>query len=132
METMKRPIVASLPMCLELYRVSGWDDTPLSWYCDETHDDEPALNVSEPEHVVGGVGYYDKKYPAYDMGYLAVKIPSFTLVRRPDERSVAIWDGWENGVSHLETTSNWNPVNTLCRLAIAMFEAGVFKRTSGQ
>lgn len=117
--------IASLADCRELYRMSGWSDTTFSWYCDEAHDDEPALNLSEPLKVVGGVGYYDTKYPAYDLGYLAAMLPTFELVRRPDESCWVRWHGHENGVTYLEVDSRTSPANALCRLAVKLFEAGV-------
>jgi hypothetical protein len=130
-------MVASLSDCRELFALSGWGDTEWSYYCDEAHDDTPALNLSEPLKVVGGVGYYDHRYPAYDLGYLVRKLPVHYLQKFGNESYVARWvypaptrEQIELGTHHIIGHSRTSPENALCRLAVNLFEAGVLMARS--
>lgn len=124
--------VASLDLCKELHTLSGWDGTVWSWYCDEERDDTPAMNLSEPLRVVGGVGYFDHQYPAYDLGYLMRKLPGHYVQKLGSESYVAKWWDYaptqeqrELGLNHLSGHSKSSPEDAVCRLAIALFEHGV-------
>jgi len=124
--------IASVADCRELYRVSGWGDTPWTWYCDEAHDDEPGLNLSEPLRVVGGVGYFDTRYPAYDLGYLAGMLPTFKLMKHPNDTYEASWRRHMSDGVYLVAESRTNAANALCRLAVKMFDAGILIREGSQ
>lgn len=117
-------ITASLAECRELYKVSGWDGTAWSWYCDEERDDDPAMNISEPASIVGGVGYYDHKYPAYDLGYLTAMMPPFSLTKHGNGDHTARWSDYSDG-RFIERWSRTNPANAVVRLALALYEGGV-------
>ena len=117
-------ITASLTLCKQLFAVSGWTGTLLSWYCDEERDDTPVVNLSEPLKVVGGVGHYDRQYPAYDVGYLVGMLPAHKLIKRGNATYIALWFDHTNSV-RIPGESRTNPANALCHLAIALFEAGV-------
>lgn len=117
-------ITASLTLCKQLHTVSGWTGTLLSWYCDEARDDTPVVNLSEPLKVVGGVGHYDRQYPAYDVGYLVGMLPAHHLIKNGNETYIAQWFDHTDGTL-IERDSRTNPANALCHLALALFEAGV-------
>jgi len=118
--------VADIGECRKLYKLSGWGDTVFSWYCDEERDDTPALNISEPLKVVGGVGYYDHKYPAYDLSFLLFHIPACTLTKYGNMDYLAVWADHTNG-ERITGHSRHNAANALCRLATALIEAMVLR-----
>src|SRR5690349_13239507 len=93
-----RPSVVRLDLCKRLFELSGWNTTIWSWYCDEAHDDDPALNLSEPLKVIGGVGHFDHQYPAYDIGYLLRALQDVQpTVSRLDEAGDPNWHAWAFG-----------------------------------
>ena len=90
--------VARLDFCRELFELSGWDDTAWSYYWDE--EDETVLNLSESLKVVGGVGHYDKQYPAYDLGYLIRHLPLEVTIYRGGTFCEAMWRRWTSFGEH--------------------------------
>jgi len=123
------PSVASLPECRDLFAASGWDTTIWSWYCDEERDDEPALNLTDEMKVVGGVGYYDHRYPAYDLGYLSRVLPRHDLFKRGNGAYSATWMDYSS-LEEINVESRTSPENALARLAIKLFDAGVLLKAA--
>jgi len=118
------PAVAELGVCRELFELSGWDDTPWSYYWSEL--DDTVLNLSEPLKVTGGVGIYDKQYPAYDLGYLIRHLPLNMTIYRAGTFCEAAWhraNGFDEQRAQGET-----PEDAAVRLAIQMFKLGLMKR----
>lgn len=139
---MIRPSVARLDLCRRLLELSGWNTTIWSWYCDEARDDEPGLNLSEPSKVVGGVGYFDHQYPAYDLGYLLRALPEFFVSVRKDTgihtRTHEHTTEYTATYKHTGLEGNRfknqdftgvaeTPEDAATTLAIALFEAGVLQ-----
>jgi hypothetical protein len=121
--------VASLELCKELYELSGWQGTNVSWY-----EQNGKYRLKQ---------YSTKTYegvPAYDLSYLLRKLPN-TVMFADDEV-----DGWltlstadnpkfwaafyqnVDGEARQEFIGNGEtPEDATASLAIALFESGVLK-----
>lgn len=117
---------ASLELCKELYELSEWRNTELYWYQDwlmQTRDHQNSWQI-------GHLGQADETtFPAYDLGYLLRKLPSFffpykgksgnrwyigELIGSPTVPIAQIFD---------ETESD-TPEDAACKLVIALFKQG--------
>lgn len=120
--------VASLDLCKELHRVSGWKDTQLIYYANAgehsgTVDDRRMLMEK------------DANLPAYDSGFLLERLPHFIeLVQLSGGYTPNGWraikkssqDYWHKG-GPIQVDSD-NPTDALCKLAIELFKQGVLKK----
>lgn len=84
---------------------------------------------------IGGVGHYDKQYPAYDLGYLLRKLPE-TMERiyhltltRAGEGDYSWRCGYVDG-TFIEGPSIYadTPEDAACKLAIELFKQGVLRK----
>lgn len=122
--------VASLELCKELYKMSGWDGTHYVWY--------------NRKLILERLVKYDKgtKFPAYDLGYLLRKIGESS---RHDHEDFGMFD--TVGVFHVGSTENKylascasdgeqidalyeranTPEDAAAKLAIELFKQGILK-----
>ena len=118
--------VANLTECKELYQCSGWNKQ-YWWWQYHIFDDDSTGYILTGEHDASPM---KSAHPAYDSGYLLRMLPPVTLRKDGNGSYVAEW------VDHLEhrsiqRDSRTNAENAMCRLAIALYEAGVMVHQEG-
>lgn len=113
--------VAHFAECCELYELSGWGyGMGAVWMFEDGRSwvwDNPTSAVLACHEWV----------PAYDLGALAGYLPAFALNKRGNESYHAGWADHANR-QVITADSRTNPANALCRLAIALFKAGVLMK----
>lgn len=118
--------VASLELCKELYKLSGWINTTEVWIKNGTITGA----ITKYELEINKLdGFY--LHPAYGLGYLLRKLqPLGTSIRA---NGFGTWevetDSEEVGsdeYSQLEFTMN-TPEDAACKLAIELFKQGILK-----
>lgn len=90
--------VASLALCEELYKLSGWDDTGLVICQSGSYREGYGPDSDKGWFAYGeneAVRHHQDKFPkyrAYDLGYLLRKLPyGFTIVTRFNDGWMASW-----------------------------------------
>lgn len=126
--------IASLDLCKDLYELSGWIDTYLTYHLDVRSNEwcEP-VHSEVFEHVLislaEGKSTYkkDRVRPAYDLGYLLQKLPygGFCLQRHPDPDGG--WQAYLQDNLHRRIADVYadTPEDAACKLAIELFRHGV-------
>jgi hypothetical protein len=106
---------ASLELCKELYELSGWYDT---------HFAHTSMDIKAQD----GKNIDDEVCPAYDLGYLLRKLPTYTEVKslKGDVPFIASYD---NGISTRNCLAD-NPEDALTLLAIQLFKDGILQKES--
>lgn len=111
---------ASLELCQDLYKLSGWNLTEKHWY-----KGEPVYHAPYPWDC-----------PAYDLGFLLEKLGNLHVeLKRPYSNSepinlwscMAVYDDGEELPAYLIESAN-TPEDAACKLAIELFKHGVLKR----
>lgn len=105
--------VASLTLCEELYKLSGWEDTQR--YYDKNGDTWTNLKSSITESEPGFACY------AYSLGFMLRKLPRTVFLTG---HSV----GWSAEVGLFVSRDTTSPENAACKLAIELFKSGVLSR----
>lgn len=131
--------VASLELCRELYELSGWGKSAFSYHI---HDGLQKYFIysdgSNPPYIVDGTAYSlsederaGEHTPAYSLGYLVRKLPSYWEIHPARNRYVAanfngIVNSSSRAIKHvcIEDT----PEDAAAKLAIELFKQGVLKR----
>lgn len=111
--------IASLELCKELLKLSGWSDTTFVFRFDG-NSFTPSIRHPEIDSPT--------LVPAYDLGYLLRKLPTRTsiskLYRIQFEKTV-IYQADSLEISGVETADT--PEDAACKLAIELFKQGVLK-----
>lgn len=115
--------VASRADSEELYHLSGWNGQYWWWSIKHPHPDGSACYDLVGEH---DAPFANTTYPAYDVGYLLKRLPAVTLTGYGSGKYKATWKDHADHVT-IGRESRANPANALCRLAMALFEAGILK-----
>lgn len=121
--------VASLELCRELYEMSGWADTNYTYYANGGKHSGTMMHRSM-------VFNKSDNLPAYDLGYLLRKLPTFhdeaNLWLNNDGLSWQVGyatDKYGNGDFHFILSELADtPENAACLLAIELFKQGVLTR----
>lgn len=129
---------ASLELCEELHKLSGWENTHFNTWL-STESDEVTTSAN---NALFGYGVENKAgsiycIPAYDCGYLLRKLPAYVESGHIELANfdTAGWKiGYYNGNPTLKmleyTIQNADtPEDALCKLAIELFKVGVLKRS---
>lgn len=115
--------VASLELCRELYKLSGWKDCSHGYFRYEVG----VLLRVEP-HKPEPDGIYCVA-PAYDLGYLLRKVKGMMVKTDPiGERGTAIYIHFANDNKIYEENAN-TPEDAACKLAIELLKQGVQKES---
>ena len=119
--------VASVDLCQELYKLSGWANTAAFWQDDYYPDGSHLWNLYDDSELRSG-----SVVPAYDLGYLMRMLPGHYVQKLGNETYTARWTCYAPtaeqralGTNHLSGSSRTSPENALCRLAIELFNQGV-------
>lgn len=129
--------VASRKLCQELYELSGWIDTEKGYVKWASDSDWKLQELARGKTV-------SKWAPAYDLGYLLIKLPKHLKLQVFDEdldcRFELVPQGYSSGgatlwcagyvsakrdIPMLEAMKE--PTNAVCQLAIALFKQGVLQ-----
>ena len=101
--------VAAKELCQELYELSGWGG------------DDPYFNVNEGWYKEGRPAQKSVLVaPAYDLGYLLRKLPSWSLIQKNIDRYEA--------TSSMNNTHADTPEDAACKLAIELFKQGILTK----
>lgn len=131
--------VASLELCKELYKLSGWENGrlywigvgwPPKWQVVDDHNPK-GLPPDEPGNTY---------IPAYDLGYLLRKLPPYIatygengddclLQLRPDFQGDEWVTGYTTQNHYLYMAIAGTPEDAACKLAIELFKQGILKNT---
>jgi hypothetical protein len=115
--------IAGLGLCMELYKLSGWNDTYFGW---TSTNIQSAWVDTLPEDFTELV--YPLITPAYDLGYLLRKLPGrvnrypFRLGRAVDKSY------WAASYDNQHILSANTPEDAACKLVIELFKEGILKR----
>jgi len=129
--------VAELSLCKELYALSGWE--PNNWFAGGDAQDTVAVSsVVIQQQFKSGL-----LEPAYDLGYLLRKLPSFIYSEAYEQKAwlwlrknIKDWNAWywvhdpkygEGEVVSEHGKSAETPEDAACKLAIELFKQGVLK-----
>lgn len=118
--------VASLELCKELYKLSGWEVHTLKWVIKDNGAGDLTMGTIHASHqeYTEVIKYADEVCPAYELGYLLRKLQSHIEALRPD----TVQDAWvaeyvfENQKPDVRGTT---PEDAVCKLAIELFKQGV-------
>lgn len=126
--------VASLERCKELHELSGWGHDPNKnafWWM---YFEPTPAKYHEPEYRLKykTKGDYWEHVPAYDLGYLLRKLPTFsTISKLPEQQLTGSSLGYsafiDNGYAVIQEYDN-TPENAACKLAIKLFKQGILKK----
>lgn len=141
--------VASLDLCKELYKLSGWDTPDHSWHRVMAHD-MSGWREWKVWCANNGVNDFSEEYfPAYDLGYLLRKLPQrlsdkwvdpntlddrverwLELVPLEDKWIIdyPIYEAYELPKSSVLQKSTATPEDAAAKLAIELFKQGVLKK----
>ena len=114
--------VADLSECKDLYERSGWKGQ-YWWYRALRRTDGNMAYMLVGEHTTPSPV---PLYPAYDATYLLYMLPPITLQKQGNGNFYAAYIDYADN-TRIEGHSRTNPANALCRLAIALFEAGALQ-----
>jgi len=121
--------VTSLPLCKELYELSGWGYT-VERYVENQRDHR--IGVVHATNV--DLSIHNEIAPAYDLGYLLRKLPHYdhtgwdlTISFDGDFVVVGYHDPL-NANSWREQIGDENIEDAAARLAIELFKQGILKR----
>lgn len=141
--------IASLGLCKELYKLSGWKDEAntqpddeLKWW--NFSDDVPlelaGMKLSRSWYLQAGEGW-GAKYPAYDLGYLLRKLPGHITLQSTtwDDVHTELPKGQELTYqaaacyqSNIKGLLFQQVADTLedaaCKLAIELFKQGILTK----
>ncbi len=120
--------VASLNLCAELYKLTGWDGVGRAWYDDRPYLQESAhCTVLEDRYTEGGTTL--RLSPAYDVAFLLdkfeVKGAGYDLLLRCTqlpELGRTRWIAEHRGCS----SEGDSPVDSVATLVIELFRRGVW------
>jgi hypothetical protein len=109
---------ASLELCKELYRLSGWNETDYFYQFVEYSDSSSGYTLTNP---ILEAPLHAEAYPAYDLGYLLRKFPSKggVEIRYGDRGCLASSQIWSVMAS--------TPEDAACKLAIELYTREVLK-----
>lgn len=115
--------VASLELCKELYKVSGWDDTAFAF----THG--KMFYQQELKYQAALVGFT----PAYDLGFLLRKLPDelasgFGISLRMNVARTK----WLCGYHKHDDAVADNPEDAVAQLAIELFNQRILQKEEGR
>jgi len=115
---------ASLELCKELYKLSGWKETDNFYQFIEYSDLSTGYYLTNPTVAAP---LHANAYPAYDLGYLLRKLPR-DFVLRPIPG--AQWEiQYAPGMSGKEKICQADtPEDAACSLAIHLFKEGILER----
>lgn len=98
--------VATLGLCSELYRLSGWGD-----------GEKPKLK----EHIITANESRLETYPAYDLGYLLRKLEGFDVRLHYSNT----WRLWGVFAQDSKGEDHDSPENAAAKVCIELFKLGV-------
>lgn len=128
--------VASLELCEELYKLSGWSDTYfVHWYKEVAGAFDANQWFVSPRVIV-----HQDSVPAYDLGYLLRKLPAY-LNSDEDTRDYfymgrdiqGLWlaayqlVGVDEPDEYYYTQMSATPEDAVAQLAIELFERGILE-----
>lgn len=121
---------ASLDLCKELYKLSGWDFESSSYPTDNLYHQNSGNGLVIPTLAILNK-YPDKYTPAYDLGYLLRKLPQKIkpgLFRNPDSTNFE-WSAicYARADEFMMTAKADTPEDCAAKLAIELFRQGVLK-----
>lgn len=126
--------VASLELCKELYKLSGWEDTSFAWV-DSEHKPTRTKHISKLS--VTNASELTYMAPAYDLGYLLRKLPGKVKHNGPKELLLTYvdsdkwWLAQYVGVNNSYTLGTQvadTPEDAACNLTIELFKQNILKK----
>lgn len=123
--------VASLEMCQELEKLSGWHDTYAGYYLlDGIPSTRQKVTIYDD---LPGVHQLVQQASAYDLGYLMSRMPYSTTISKSSERDH--YGAWIAGATDLEHAMENptfveadTPEDALAKLCIELFKQGVLTK----
>lgn len=109
--------VASLELCKELHRLSGWDGTEKSW---TYYPNQKKWLLTQPrffsklEHI-----------PGYSLAYLLYKIPK--SIGTSAWEICPLLQGYGIGFQNIAASTADTLEDAACKLAIELFKQGILK-----
>lgn len=109
--------VTSLELSKELYAISGWDDSPHTWFLMD-------------ENTSNRVMALDDLSPAYDLGYLIRKLPPQSYIAtRANSGATASTGNYKAGQHPFPyTVYGDTPENAAAKLCIELFKQNILTR----
>lgn len=116
---------ASLDLCKELYKLSGWDG--VSYWYDSNGTTEIVLSEKRASIQNQREVYAENEVPAYDLGYLLRKLPQTGTNKQL--RLIRGTVNWQAELTRVGSKTILGIANTpedaACKLAIELFKQGV-------
>lgn len=125
---------ASLELCLELHKLSGWEDTDYSHYT-TAHDDydhehgyhgEPAIGLTK---AINANVVLLPDAPAYDLGFLLRKLPYTSKVAKVRENMYLAARG---DINVKDKNFADTPENATAKLCIELFKQHILPQEGGK
>lgn len=120
---------ASLELCKELYRLSGWKDTDYFYQFVEYSDLSTGYYLTNPSLQAP---LHANAFPAYDLGYLLRILPQNSWVGYVDtsgRRDYALaktyaWNAQGNDIEKIAECRADTPEDAACKLAFELWRQG--------